>query len=596
MAAHANDAEKTGVADGSGDVKETRVEAARPIDSDAARIALGDAWLRGAPEDVLQGALGATLVHEGGPLAPVRPMLRGLSGARIAVVVGGLALTDPATGLIDAALFPWAAADAVVVDSGADAGGLGGGLRLELLRGPALRARVLAGSASTARASLAAADQAVLIAVDVGTSRGDFAYVPTSAVASPGNEPAQRSNNDRQRGSFLVGGHERAGDIALDALALAAADRGGIPGFAASPTRGLRGEEAMAGARVAATRRTGATNIALAVQGRAAHRATFGPEDARSTIDSGAARAQASLALRHEEWQLDLVSGAEHATLLGTSAARVPGGYARTAVDLGGAAGGALVFADTRLQLRSALEGRVTTDSGSLWGGALRAELGETLRAFVGIARASRAPTLDELHAPRGVVLGNPALRPEAMVDAELGLAVFTSPLAEARVVAFAGRIEDAIVYMNKNAFEIEPANVGAGWRAGADISIVIEPTIWLSLRAGAGVLASQMEVTHSPLPLAAPFTATTALRTGVVSGPTATLVVRSRASAPSNTFGTLEAAGYTLLDLLVRVPVAQRLALGCAVENALDALDARDANGLPLPGRLFFLSLEVSG
>jgi hypothetical protein len=72
----------------------------RPADVD-------DSRLDDAAPDALLRVPGVSLVHAGGPLAPVRPVLRGLSGSRLDVNVLDLPFVDVATGDVDAGLWPW---------------------------------------------------------------------------------------------------------------------------------------------------------------------------------------------------------------------------------------------------------------------------------------------------------------------------------------------------------------------------------------------------------------------------------------------------------------------------------------------------------
>jgi hypothetical protein len=567
---------------------ETTVRAPRPVDIDDHRVDLEEepaALLGASPEDAVLAAPGTSLVHEGGPLAPVRAAVRGLSGARLRVDLGGLELSEPATGLVDLAAVPFAFAEALLVDN--DAGrGAGGGLRLTPSRLVGLRGRVLAGSLGTARASLLASSPEALVAVDAGMTRGDFRYLPTSTIGAAGELAVVRANNDQRRASALGLARIRLEEGELSALAFGAAHAGGIPGLATSPTRALRGEDALAGLRVALSRRTPAGRLELAVDGRAAHRATFGPEDERAAIESLAAGAAADvLGLPLGPALLDLGVRADEARLL-------DGSFRRASA--AARAGAQLPLGPVRL--RAAVDAQALTDVGGLLGGSIRAEVGDRLRASAALARASRAPTLDELYAPRGLVLGNPALRPEILDDVELALAFSPRRLLQVRAAAYAGTLESAIVYVNKNAYEVSPTNLGRAARAGLDTSVIVEPTTWARLDVAGGLLWSAVEATAAPLPLAAPFSLRSALRLGQARGPQLVGVVRSRGRAASNIYGTLTAPPYTLVDLTARLPIADNLDLGVAMQNALDVLDARDANQLPLPGRLFFVSLEVRG
>lgn len=590
-----------------GDGGQTTVRAARPEEIDDDRVWLDDAALLPGPEDALLSTLGAGLVHDGGPLAPARLLVRGLAGARLGVDVGGLDLADPATGLVDAAALPWAFSDALVLQSGVEARGRGGTLTLEPTRQAGIRGRVLAGSLATARASLVASTDDVLMAVDGGTTRGDFLFVPTSATGGPAGDALVRDNNDQRRASALAMARLDAGDAAdaadaanLEARALvfATGHMGGIPGLATSPTRRLRGEDGLVGARVSLERKTAHGRLALAIDGRAAHRATEGPADTRSVIESlgGGASVDARALPIDLPWTtpgpggaLDVGAGADTARL-------ADGSFGRTAASLRAGLRAPLDASGQGARLRASVDLRALSDAGLLWGGEVRVESGDLLRASLGVARGSRAPTLDELYAPRGLVLGNPALRPEIFDEIEAALTFAPGRVLEVKAVAHGGLVEEGIAWVNRNAYEVAPVNLGPAWRAGIDASISVEPNELLGVRVVASALWSRVEETGAPLPLAPAFSSLLALRLGPAAGGHLTASVRSRGPAASNLYGTLVAAPYSLVDLVARLPVDEHLDLGLSVMNALDVLDARDANQLPLPGRLVFLSLEVRG
>jgi outer membrane receptor protein involved in Fe transport len=71
-------------------------------------------------------------------------------------------------------------------------------------------------------------------------------------------------------------------------------------------------------------------------------------------------------------------------------------------------------------------------------------------------------------------------------------------------------------------------------------------------------------------------------------------VVVSGRGASASTLFGTLLAPGFVMVDLIGRYPLSPAVGIKATVENAFDVTDARDSNLLPLPGRLFFVALEV--
>ncbi|MCC7073549.1 MAG: TonB-dependent receptor [Deltaproteobacteria bacterium] len=572
----------------------TTVSAPRPAPIDDGRAALdGDALALAVPEDAL-GALGAVLLHDGGPFSPSRVAVRGLSGVRLASSFEGLALDDPSGLHVDLGLLPWAFADQVDVQSGAGPA-LGGAVRLARADRdrPALRARVLVGELASARAqgmlTTALRDGALTVGADAASTSGAFSFLP--AGAAPGaaaTTPLVRANNDQQRASALAAAHTRMGDLHLEGLVLGAVHAGGVPGFALAPTRGLRGEDGLVAGSVGARVQLGAASVGVQAGGRGSHRATEGPRDARSAVQSralGVTVTAAGVPLG-DDVDADLrVLGSD------TSARAAAQLYQRVAAGAGVAARARL--GPARLKVRA--DGEALSDVQPLFSGEARLELGGPLAVSLGVARAERAPTMAELYAPSGLVLGNPLLTPERAHDVELALAYRPGRVVQARAVAFAGVIDDAIAYLNQNAFEIAPVNTGPAWRAGAESLVVVEPTPWCALESSIALLASRVDATGAPLPLAPPWSSRLALRAGERAAANMSVLVRARGPAASNAYGTLLAPAVALVDLAARAPLAPGLWGSVALMNLLDVRDARDQNQLPLPGRLWFAGLEVA-
>jgi hypothetical protein len=229
----------------------TRQKKTRPAGHDDEMNADDVAALAGAPEEMLGGLMGTGLIRDGGPLAPTRLRIRGLSGPRNAVLVGGVSVDDPTWGQVDISGLPLQAAAILGVKSGSAPGALGGALNLRLRQPSAsgFKARALTGSAGTHRLSTWAwGDQGSSQAfgyLDAGTTRGDFEYRPPLASA---NALHRRQNNDQLRLQGLAAGQGRAGLLHGRLVLWGNAHQGGIPGFSESPLAELRGDNSQAGA------------------------------------------------------------------------------------------------------------------------------------------------------------------------------------------------------------------------------------------------------------------------------------------------------------------------------------------------------------
>lgn len=566
--------------------------------------------------DALLSVPGVSLVREGGPLSPVRPMVRGLSGSRLDVSVLGLPFVDPAAGFVDAALWPWMLGT-VDVDVGAksiDAAGLGGSVAFKR-PAPGMRFNVTAGELSTLQLGGRAVDVIddneglIGVAGSGGFTAGDFIFRPTDAGGEPG-APALRENNDQQRASLLTFADVGVAEgLRLRAGVVGAGHEGGIAGFSTQPLLTLRGRRALASG-----------GLGLSWKGPVAVDVdTWASSSLRSTTTT----------------TFPLLSTADADTLIG----RRIGGRVKVKSDLVNAAGWGVdvgvafdgAAADIPDVVRRQEAGAVVSvvargNAGSLWGAPLVAfvdgdagarvvddvdaflptgslRLGVARRGlltFVGVTRAARAPTLDERFAPSGFVEGNPFLRVESVTDGELGVVVTQADggrVVAVRAVGFVSRIDDAIAYVNRSAFSVVPVNTGAAGRIGVDLGGALRPIDGFAVDVTASLLSSSMNVTGAPLPQAPPFllrTTATVGDAGDVGGGGLDVVVTSRGASSSNLFGTLVAPGFTLLDLVARYPLSSSVGLRATLQNVFDTQDVRDTNLLPLPGRLLFVGLEV--
>ncbi len=605
---------------------ETVVRAHGTDDVDVARVATP-----GLADDgrALLLVPGVGLSRDGGPLAPVRPLLRGLTGPRLVVDALGLPVTDPAAGVVDVGLLPWGLGDAVV-DVGAGAGaGPGGGLAgaLSVRRpGPGLVAAVGAGDLSTlrGRARLVHAVDAGTVGgfLDLGSTRGDFAFDQDDALGT-GGPARRRTNNDQQRANAALFADVAVvpGVVRVDVAAVGGLRRGGVPGFATAPLT-LRAEDGLATVGGAVDVRPGGdVRARVGVDGTASDRRVTGddrdsrvvgsrlggridvdaaavlggvagaavPVDARlqvradrATVAGGAGRSGAvvDVAARDEaHGRLSLrarwAPGAVSVTAEGDAGLGVVVDDDRTGAGAAGSDAAAAVTWLPRGRLRVAVGGR---DDGVL--------------GFVGVAHAARAPTLDERFAPRGFLLGNPGLRPERVDEIEAGVVV-GPPAARARAVAHASALHDVIVVVNRNAFELVPENTGEARRAGIDVGATWRPLPLLSVDVAGALLATSLDATGAPVPGAPPVVLACAPRVGDDQAFVGA-VIAARGPVAATLFGTARSPGNVLVDAQARVPLGPGLAATLLVQNAFDVRDARDQNLLPLPGRWMFVSLEV--
>lgn len=560
----------------------------------------------------LLGVPGLALARDGGPLSPSRPLLRGLGGARLGVDVAGVAFVDPLSGDVDAGLLPYALGVAVVDVAGG--GALGG--QLSLRPAPGDRLQLVVGELGTlqgsARLSVPVSAGRVTGAMSGGTTRGDFPFVAVDAGGAP-SASLVRSNNDQRRltgavvadlaGALpsLLGEAPVAGRLSAHVVATGAVHEGGIPGFSTAPLA-LRGERVRGALGGVVGWRRQHDHVAVAVDGLADRRRVI---DGSRVDEVGAAGggAGATLGTRLLDEGDRVIDGA---VVTRGAQVLVPGfalrreGHARLQLDaraplnpdlvLGLAVGGGVGVVDDRDAIATG------TTEGTHWlpTGHLEASvMGDGARLALGVRHAARAPTLDERFAPAGFIAGNKGLRPERVTDLELRGAVDVGDAVAVDAAAFVSHLDDGIVLVNRNAFEVAPENTGPARRAGLELGLRARPLALVVLEQAATLLWSEVEATGAPLPTAPPLSLRSRARVGTddawVSG-----TVTGRGSAPSTIFGTLGSGAFVLVDLAARLPIGAGLAITVAVDNAFDVLHARDQNLLPLPGRLASVGLEV--
>jgi hypothetical protein len=548
------------------------------------------------PEDALEVLPGALLLRSGGPLAPARLEVRGLTGPRVAVDVDGLPMSDPLDGALDAAMLPLFFADGVRAGSSTTFAGVSLQSSLPIVDLVTLRAGV--GTLETidlsGTAALVADDEnaAVRAGLRVARTSGDFAFAPRGPTGALGPTMV-RANNDQTRAVGVARGRAALlPGIDVESVMLLANHEGGVPGFATAPTDGQRSTSTIAavGATLRATSALAGGHVVIeAMPGlRTTTRSTVsraGPSDG-ITIDERGLGARVRTTDVVPGLVVDVVGRAALAAVREHAHAR------RTT-------SGALTLRQQLFGEAVALSGSADvaalSDVGPLAGGHVGVDGGGRLvRVHVRATRRARAPTLDELYAPRGFVEGNTALTPETLTEIEGGGHFDLSRIIKLDAAVFGGRLDEAILYVNRNAYVVAPVNTGPAWRAGGELALDARPHRFLGIDTRARLLLSLVEATGAPLPVAPPFHARTTLRLGALSGPHVATIVHARGGSSANLFGTLNVAPYTLTDVVAVWPILPSLSLSGALTNIFDVRDAQDGNLLPLPGRQLFVALEV--
>ena len=222
-----------------------------------------------------------------------------------------------------------------------------------------------------------------------------------------------------------------------------------------------------------------------------------------------------------------------------------------------------------------------------------------SLRA--GVGRSTRVPTFDELYHPsqRGLV-GNPELVPEAAWEAEVGVEHRRRRFSVGASL-FARRIENTILYVNRNAFVIRPENLGVSHAAGAELDadgrLDLGP-VRCRGEVSATLLASRLSDTSAPLPTRPPLIVDARLSLEPKIASRRPLEVFSRirhaSETKANLQNTIVVDPYLRWDAGVVVRPSSGVVASLLVTNLLDDRGLVTVNKVPLPGRTVLASVTI--
>ena len=552
---------------------------------------------------LVDGIAGARVLDLGGPLAQKRLTLRGGSPAQAAVVVDDVVLRSPFAGGIDLGLFPAELLEGVTVYRGGQGATLGEGA----LTG-ALSLRTRRPSAALRRsvtASLGAFDTrsvmgtASLAPVSVGASwaatAGNFPYL--SKLPGLPERAKVRPNNHHQRAAAFLSMSERTGGVDWSLLAAGALREAGVPGLADTPGESRTAEEEQRSllARATAAARLGSirSHVGLDV-----HYLELDYQDPAQALESRTRFVSVGAELggrgsfgQHQRWDLQLRGGAEQAISSVYDVPTRPRGAVSLADHL--VYGPVLGFLGVRVeaagQQPALLLPRLGVDYAFADGWSLRA----------GASRSARLPTLDELyHPPEAGYVGNPELLPESAWELELALIVEAGGL-RLGLTAFGRRLEETILYLNRNAFAVRPENLGAARALGVEAELRYQTELGplvLGTELSGAWLEAELDATAAPLPTQPRFTGAGAL--DVAWGP---FELGLSGRAFSSTFVTLRPTDENVVPPFLRADASLILApvehfsVAASVLNLFDDRSLTSVQRIPLPGRTWLITLRIA-
>lgn len=466
--------------------------------------------------DLLARALGVNITSYGARGAEVGVSLRGIGGARVAVLVDGMPVNSPQDGKFNLDSVAVGSIERIeVVEGGSDArfnvsGAMGGIVNIvtrkasdegvtvtldasNLARYPS-RANTAEGERLTPQEALADA-QTVSLGIAAGDGKSGWNFGVSGARASNAFPYADRSGTERKRtGNGSVDGSASA------ALNLSVSDAARLA-FSAQAFASETGVPGPTGSKAPGTQRDASLRGSLLLDADGA----FGlPVDVELS---------ASHAFSNLEWN-QATSSSSHALNVTRAVARGSWYPAEWLEILGGIDGEFSAASSSDLGTPTALEGgayavativpvpwlaavpsvKAVLSNGNVVPvpkGGLKFTPWDGFDIKANIWRAFRSPTFNDLHWPAAASFeGNPSLRPEDGVGGDV-VAELDFPDALAASLALHGTyVADAIVW--RSGTKWRPENAGAALYAGADLRGKARVAEWLEVSGSYSFLISR--------------------------------------------------------------------------------------------------------
>jgi iron complex outermembrane receptor protein len=591
-----------------------------------------------AAADVLRRETGVEVVQYGGFGAPATASIRGATAAQTPVYLAGIRLNDEVGGSADLSQVPLWLIDRVEIYRGnaplyADEFGIGGAILFEppRPRRDAFGAGLTGGSFGTASGyawGSTGDDRAGLLAgVELARAENDYPFAnDQGTLFDPGDDRSgEQQNADASRVDGWAIGRARFGEASLEALANAATREQGVPKLSLVPS-----EEA----------RVRYDRLLLGVRSRTALREPAGPitgfelassyVTTRSIYDDplrelGFTATEIRILGRRAQQRalldLELSSALTLTTALDLSIDqlyREDVGVSRLGAEaVGGRLAGSLAWRlddEWQVGLTGGLACRSADDGAACERaepvgrvGVLRKS--ELWSAFANVGRYVRFPTLGELYGASALVRGNDALFPERGLTADVGARAqqrFGALQLWADVAAYARRADRLVSYVRAAQGYLVPVNIrsarvlGLETAAGADYASHVDADVSLTFTDPRDV-TDERRLQNDILPFRSRFVASAGLGVktgahlpGTLDRSRARVIFLHQASRYGDPAGLIVIPAQSTFDLeLSQAFFSERAMLRARAADLFDA--ARfDVVGYPLPGRSFFVSLEV--
>ena len=594
------------------------------------RVATDDLTFRGQTlGDVLGHVAGVNIRQLSSFGQPAFLSIRGGNPRQIAVELDGLRLDAPVGLGFDAGQMMTDGIASADVYRGSGAALFGGGavtgaMRLNPATAPRdgweLQARTMAGSYGTQAFSTVAGTgddtRGVRLHAGLRNSRGDYEFLDDQGTAH------QRANNDHLRMGLGATAHLEQGDHRLRLTTGFESGDAGSPG--PSEFQETSGQARIDDDRILAALRWEADQVAdrglldadafatLGAQQRRMHYSNEASHFTRQPFDSVATERTVAASTG-----IEIYAGASHLLHLEASGrleqydaqvqAQGQGGalnaYRQTAAV---AFGDEWLLFDERLSLIGVVraEASRTADDSSTQpllpavGAIGRVHRRVELRANA--ARTFRLPHFDELYLQTEGVRGNPDLAPEQAWTTDFTVAVGADDdPALIQLAGFAHAMDSTILFLPISAYTIEAQNLTGATSRGVELMGRLQPAHRWSLTGAYTHTRAHLDAPSSEPRPQLPGEPRHRLRlASTVDLADLQLAGAARLRSPVHldNFGNLTNPSALFLDLGITWRVDDQLRAALRAQNLLNHRHAQDSLHRPLPGRAFFLSLEIRG
>lgn len=272
------------------------------------------------------------------------------------------------------------------------------------------------------------------------------------------------------------------------------------------------------------------------------------------------------------------------------------------------------LLADERLSLIASLRSEFSGDEGAVESGPLLPALGAIARIHrrveirANAARTHRRPHFDELYLDTEVVRGSPELDDEQawVADAGIHLGADGDRLRVA-ATAFEHRMDSTILFLPASAHHFEARNLDEATSRGVETSARVQWTDRWSLDADYTYTRARLAGTDDASPqLPGQPRHRLHARSGMQwiesdsdsRRPALTLrpAVQYRSRINLDNFGNLQNGAALKIDIGADIEWSSRFRTTATAHNLFDHRQSVDSLHRPLPGRAFYLSMEING